>query len=107
MGERWQKKRGCSLHITDKFIWEEMRQRFLRVLFLLCYFTAGQPFRLAEALNMTLYRVGHGNGRNDFQVHQGYLTLVMKVIYGTGMEFYVARFALLPGLLMLPGLLRH
>ena len=58
MGERWRKQRGCSPQdsgITDKFIWEEMRQRFLRVLFLLCYFTAGQPFWLMEALYMTLY----------------------------------------------------
>jgi hypothetical protein len=96
MAERWRKQRGCSpldSGITDKYIWEGMRQRFLRVLFLLCYFTSGQPFRLSEGLCMTLYRVGPGRGRNDFQVHRGRMTLVMKVIKGGGPNFYVARFA--------------
>ena len=107
MEERWRKKRGCNAQISDKFVWDDLRQRFLRLLFLLSYFTAGQPFRLTEALSMTLYRVGPGNGRNDVQVHRGYLTLIMKVIKGTGAEFYVPRFALLRGLLMLLGLRHH
>ena len=107
MEERWQKMRGCNAHISDKFLWDDLRHRFLRLLFLLCYWTASQPFQLKEAFSMTLYRVGPGNGRNGIQVHRGYLTLIMKVIKGTEAEFFVPWFALLQGLLMLLGLRYH
>lgn len=96
LGERWRTQRGLrpeESSLAHLFGWEAMRQRYLRVLFMLYYFSAGAPFRIAEALRMTLFRYGPKGREKCFQIHEGYLALITKVIKGRGRDWFVARFA--------------